>query len=72
MQDLKGDREVVLEAVTQDGRARQSASKELRRDRDVVTQAIKQTCLGACVRFREAEVGKSCPAGAHARVCVLA
>jgi hypothetical protein len=33
---LKGDEEVVLKAVTQDGRARQHASEELKGNREVV------------------------------------
>ena len=39
---LKRDREVVLEAVKQDGYALRFASEELRGDRDVVMEAVKQ------------------------------
>ena len=42
--DLKQDRELVFEAVTQHGDALRYASDELRGDRGVVIAAIKQTC----------------------------
>ena len=42
--DLKQDRELVFEAVTQHGDALRYASDELRGDRSVVIAAIKQTC----------------------------
>jgi len=40
--ELKGDREVVLEAVKRDGCALQYASEELKGDREVVKEAVKQ------------------------------
>ena len=66
-QDLKGDMELVLEAIKQDGRSRQSASKELRRDRDVVMQTINQTWLGACVSFRGTELRQGGRDGGRSR-----
>jgi hypothetical protein len=56
--------ELVLEAIKQDGRSRQSASKELRRDRDVVMQTINQTWLGACVSFLGTKVRQEVVTGA--------
>ena len=41
--DLKTDRDVVLQAVTETGMALQFARKDLKADRDVVLQAVKQT-----------------------------
>lgn len=40
-QELKADREVVLEAVRTDGRSLRSASKELRANREVVLEAVQ-------------------------------
>ena len=40
--ELRADREVVLEAVQQDGRALQYASEELQADREVVLAAVQQ------------------------------
>ena len=42
---LKGDREVVLEAVKQNGGALEDASEELKGDREVVMAAVKQRDL---------------------------
>ena len=41
-EELKGDREVVIEAVTQHGRALRFASEELKHDREVVIEAVRQ------------------------------
>ena len=41
-EELKRDREVVMEAVKQNGRALEDASKELKGDREVVMEAVKQ------------------------------
>ncbi len=41
-EDLRRDREVVLEAVKQDGYALQLSSEELRGDREVVLEAVRQ------------------------------
>jgi len=40
---LRGDREVVLAAVAQDGYSLIDASRELRCDREIVVTAVKQT-----------------------------
>ena len=40
--ELKRDREVVIEAVTQHGRALRFASEELKHDREVVIEAVRQ------------------------------
>ena len=39
---LKDDREFMLEAVKQDGRALASASAALKDDREIVLEAVKQ------------------------------
>ena len=39
---LKGDREVVIEAITADAHAFEYASEDLRGDREIVTQAVLQ------------------------------
>ena len=41
--DLKTDRDVVLQVVTETGMALQFARKDMKADRDVVLQAVKQT-----------------------------
>lgn len=41
-EDLRGDREVVLAAVRQEGRALEFASEALRADREVVLEAVRQ------------------------------
>ena len=38
--DLRGDREIVMEAVSQDGEALHCASEELRGDREIVMKAV--------------------------------
>ena len=37
------EKEIVMEAVKQDGRALWSTSKELRNDREIVMEAVKQS-----------------------------
>ena len=44
--ELRADRDVVLEAVKRCGLALEYASDELRADRDVVTEAVKNNPLG--------------------------
>ncbi len=41
-EELKNDKDVVLEAVKNDGEALRFASKELQNDKDVVLEAVKQ------------------------------
>ena len=58
--ELKRDREVVIEAVTQHGRALRFASEELKGDREVVIEAVTQH--GRALRFASDELnttGKS-------------
>jgi hypothetical protein len=58
---LKGDRELVFEAVRQDGRGRtlQFSSDHLRGDREIVLKAVRQTGWGlgqgvsSCIRSSE-------------------
>ena len=50
--ELKGDREIVTEAVKQDGRALQYASAELKGDREIVMEA-------AAERARAARLGRA-------------
>ena len=45
--ELKNDRDVVLVAVTQNGRALEWASAELKNDRDIVLVAVRQAGFGA-------------------------
>ena len=42
LNELKGDKEVVLEAVKQNGHALQYASVELKNDKEVVLETVKQ------------------------------
>ena len=42
---LQGDREIVREAVTQNGRALQYASEALKGDREIVREAVTQNGL---------------------------
>ena len=42
MEALKGDRETVMEAVKQNGRALEYASAELKGDREIVMEAVAQ------------------------------
>ena len=48
------DREIVMEAVKQDGRALQCASAELQGDREIVMEAVKQN--GDALRYASAEL----------------
>ena len=41
-EELKRDREVVIEAVRQNGEAIRFASKQLQRDREVAMEAVRQ------------------------------
>ena len=43
-EDLKKDKQVVMQAVKQDGEALQFAHEDLRKDREFVMQAVKQDC----------------------------
>ena len=52
--ELKHDREVVIEAVTQHGRVLRFASEELKGDREVVIEAITQH--GRALRFASEEL----------------
>ena len=49
---LQADREIVLEAVRQDGYALEYASGDLQADRDFVLEAVRQTWRGAGIRLR--------------------
>ena len=51
---LKHVREVVIEAVRQDGDALQFASEELTHDRDVLMEAVRQN--GDALRFASEEL----------------
>ena len=53
-EELKGDREVVMEAVRQDGRALRFASEELKGDREVVMAAVRKS--GSALRFASEEL----------------
>ena len=52
--ELKHDREVVIEAVTQQGRVLRFASEELKGDREVVVEAVRQH--GLALRFASEEL----------------
>jgi hypothetical protein len=43
-EELRGDREVVLAAVQQNGRALEYASTELQKDPEVMQAAVQQNC----------------------------
>jgi len=51
---LKGDKEVVVAALKQDGRALQFASEELKGDREVVVAAVKQN--GCALEYASEEL----------------
>ena len=51
---MKGDKEVVLEAVKQNGNALYYASEELCGDRKVVLEAVKQ--YGCALKFASEEL----------------
>ena len=53
-EELKNDREFVLQAVKKDGTALQYASKELQNDREIVMQAVKQN--GSALQFASEEL----------------
>ena len=47
--NLKGDREIVMKAVSQEGLALQFAAEELKADREIVMTAVAQ--LGVALQF---------------------
>lgn len=53
-ESARGDRELVLAAISRDGNALYSASEELRSDREVVLAAVRREPLA--LRFAEAEL----------------
>ena len=50
--DLKGDREIVLTAVSKEGRALEWASDDLKGDREIVLIAVSQTWASSAVGLR--------------------
>ena len=53
-EELKNDREFMLQAVKQDGNALLYASKELKNDREIVMEAVKQD--GTALQYASAEL----------------
>ena len=53
---LISDHQFMLEAVKQDGRALEYASEELRGDREVVLEAVKQDEFGSTLQYASPEL----------------
>ena len=46
-EELKGDREIVMAAVSQNGSALERAAEELKGDREIVMTAVSEAWLGS-------------------------